>query len=227
MVGAVIPAAGQGQRMGRKKQFLSLMDKPLLFWTLKAFEKCSAVDCLVLVVNAEEMSKAAEMIREENLSKVVAVVEGGRRRQDSVAKGFAALPEEVEVVVIHDGARPLIKPEIIDRAVKDLSFFDGLVVAVPAVDTLKEVSEGLIVRTFDRRFIWQAQTPQVFRKKVLAGVFRLIEKENLEFTDEAAAVEALGYKVAVMLGDYANFKITTPFDLVLAEAVLRERCESE
>lgn len=227
MVGAVIPAAGQGQRMGKKKQFLPLMGKPLLFWTLKAFEECPAVDCLVLVVNVEEMSKAVEMIREESLKKVLTVVEGGRRRQDSVAKGFEALPETVEVVVIHDGARPLIKPDIISRAVKDLSFFDGLVVAVPAVDTLKEVSDGLIARTLERRFIWQAQTPQVFKKKVLAGVFRAMKRENLEFTDEAAAVEALGYKVAVMLGDYANFKITTPLDLVLAEAVLRERCVSE
>lgn len=227
MVGAVVPAAGQGQRMGKKKQFLPLLGKPLLFWTLKAFEKCAAVDCLVLVVNAEEMSKAVEMIQEENLKKVVTVVEGGRRRQDSVAKGLEALPEAVEVVVIHDGARPLIKPDIITRSVKDLGFFDGLVVAVPAVDTLKEVSEGLIVRTLERRFIWQAQTPQVFKKKVLTRVFRVVERENLEFTDEATAVEALGYKVAVTLGDYTNFKITNPLDLFLAEAVLRERCESE
>ncbi len=227
MVGAVIPAAGQGQRMGKKKQFLPLLGKPLLFWTLKAFEKCAAVDCLVLVVNVEEMSKAVEMIQKENLKKVVTVVEGGRRRQDSVVKGFEALPEAVEVVVIHDGARPLIKPDIITRSVKDLSFFDGLVVAVPAVDTLKEVSQGLVMRTLERRFIWQAQTPQVFKKRVLTRVFRVVERENLEFTDEATAVETLGYKVGVMLGDYTNFKITTPLDLFLAEAVLRERCESE
>ncbi len=227
MVGAIIPAAGQGQRMGRKKQFLSLMGKPILFWTLKAFEECSVVDCLVLVVNAEEMNRAVEMIQEENFKKIVAVVEGGRRRQDSVAKGFEALPEGVEIVVVHDGARPLVKPDIIARAVEDLGVYDGLVVAVPAVDTLKEVSDGLIVRTLDRRFIWQAQTPQVFKKKVLNGVFQVMKKERIEFTDEAAAVEALGYRVAVTLGDYANFKITTPFDLVLAEAILKERCELE
>lgn len=226
MVGAVIAAAGQGQRMGEKKQFLPLLGKPLLFWTLKAFEECQNVDSLVLVVNAEEMDRAVEMIRGESLTKVVAVVEGGRRRQDSVFNGFKALPELAEVVVIHDGARPLIKPADIDKAVKDLSFFDGLVVAVPAVDTLKEVSEGVVMRTLDRRVIWQAQTPQVFRRGVLSEVFRVVERENLEFTDEATAVEALGYKVAVTLGDYANFKITTPLDLVLAEALLRERCES-
>ncbi len=226
MVGAVIAAAGEGRRMGQKKQFLSLLGKPLLFWTLKAFEACSVVDSLVLVVNAEEINRAAEMTRQENFSKVASIVEGGRRRQDSVLKGFNALPDLAEVVVVHDGARPLIKPAVIERAVTDLKSFDGLVVAVPAVDTLKEVSEGVVMRTLDRKLIWQAQTPQVFRRGVLSEVFRVLERENLEFTDEAAAAEALGYKIAVTFGDYANFKITTPLDLVLAEAVLRERCES-
>lgn len=226
MVGAVIPAAGQGQRMGKKKQFLSLRGKPLLFWTLKAFENCAEVDCVVVVVNAEEISKAVEMIEKESIKKVTAVVEGGRRRQDSVIRGFKALPEGVDIVVIHDGARPLIEPNIITQAIKDLGFFDSVVVAVPAIDTLKEVSEGLIVRTLDRRLVWHAQTPQVFKRKILAKALEVIEKENLEFTDEAAVVEALGYRVAVTMGDYANFKITTPLDLVLAEAVLKERCGS-
>lgn len=215
---AIITAAGEGKRMGRPKQFIEINGKAVLEWTLAAFQKAEAVDAIVLVVNAEEIENA----RKFKFPKIKQIVAGGKERQDSVRNGLNALPADTEIVVIHDGARPMITGEIIRRAVAEAEKHGAVVVGVPLTDTIKMTNEGtIILKTLDRSNLWAAQTPQVFKKELVLRAFKEGAGKH-KVTDDAMLVEKLGVPVKMVMGSYRNIKITTPEELGIAEKYLRE-----
>jgi len=203
---------------GLDKLLAPLGGRPLLARTLAAFEECAAVDRVVLVVAMENLARGLALAEEEGLSKVRTVSPGGRRRQDSVREGLKALGG-CDWVVVHDGARPLVTPQLIEAGLVAAQETGAAVCALPAQDTVKRVDEqGRVVRTLDRRRLWLIQTPQVFRYDILRDAH---ERSRQPATDDAALVERLGQEVRVYPGSPRNLKVTTPDDLALAEALLK------
>jgi len=219
--GAIIVAAGKGQRMGgMDKVFTPLGGRPLLAHTVTAFESCPAIHQIVIVLSPQNLERGRRLVAEEGWSKVVALCPGGERRQDSVAEGLKRLPP-CPWVVIHDGARPLVTPELIERGLVAALETGAAVAATPVTDTIKVVSpQGLVQETPPRHYLWAVQTPQVFSYDIITAAHQAVAEEA---TDDAALVERLGYKVKVFMGSYDNIKITTPEDLFLAQALLEKR----
>jgi len=216
-VGAVIVAAGEGRRYGAAKQFAVLRGRSVLDWSLAAFEANPRVDSIVLVLArpAEGGTFAARY------AKVAAVVRGGDRRQDSVANGVAGLKAEAaDIVLVHDGARPLVTQDVIDRIIAAARETGAAVPGLPLEDTIKEAEAGRVIRTLDRGRLVRVQTPQGFACGLLLRALELARTEGVTGTDEAALVERLGVPVAVVAGDPRNLKITAPPDLAVAEAFL-------
>jgi 2-C-methyl-D-erythritol 4-phosphate cytidylyltransferase len=219
---AIIVAAGRSERMaGTNKLWAPLADasgraRPLLAYAAAAFQRCAAIDRTILVVANDSLERARTLAADERLDKVCAVVPGGARRQDSVRAGLDALGA-AEWVAVHDGARPLVLPELIERGLAAAHETGAACCALPLRDTLKEAEEGRIVRTVDRARLWLAQTPQVFRYDLLLAAHRRTE---IEATDDAELVEALGIEVRLFEGSPRNLKVTTPDDLALAQALL-------
>ncbi len=218
----IVVAAGRSERMGgMDKVFAPLAGRPLLAWTLAAFKKCDAINGIVVVASADNLSRVRGLVAEWRFDKVTAVVAGGATRQLSVRAGIEAAADAA-IVAIHDGARPLVTPELITRGVALARETGAALCAVPARDTVKDV-EGdppVVAATPDRARAWLAQTPQVFDRQLLLDAHIRAEADA---TDDSALVEATGHRVRVYEGDYANIKITTPEDLIVAEALLRER----
>jgi 2-C-methyl-D-erythritol 4-phosphate cytidylyltransferase len=214
---AIIVAAGAGTRFGEPKQFAYLKGKPVLEWTLEAFQAHPEVDSIILVLPDDEGLKHYRM----RYSKVVDSVRGGERRQDSVWQGFRLLDAAApEVILVHDGARPLIGAELISRVIA-AARADGAAVPVLAIeDTVKEVREGRVAGTVDRTVLARAQTPQGFRFEVLKKALEAARRDRFYGTDEAALAERLGIPVTAVAGDPRNVKITTPVDMKIAEALL-------
>lgn len=223
---ALIPAAGMGKRMGASinKQYLRLDGMPIVARTVSVFEKSSLIDAVYLVIPEEEIPYCREHIVEAfGFSKVVAVVPGGRERQNSVMNGLKAMcghVSEDDVVLIHDGVRPLITENLLGEAIRTARCEDGALAAVPAKDTIKSVAGDYVTGTPDRESLWLAQTPQAFRFGVIYAAHLAAETERFTGTDDASLVERAGGRVRIVRGDYRNIKITTPEDLVLAEAFL-------
>jgi len=219
-VGAIIAAAGRSGRMGgRDKLFAVVGGRPLLAHTLIAFDVCRGVDRVVLVLSPESMERGRELVAEAGFSKVAAVCQGGERRQDSVCNGLDALAS-CQWVVVHDGARPLVTAELIERGLEAAKETGAAIAALPIGDTIKEVEPpGLIGRTLSRGQLWAAQTPQVFRYDILRQAH---QRAQGEATDDAALVEKLGYQVKVFEGSPRNIKVTTTADLVIVEALLAQ-----
>ena len=218
-VGAVIVAAGSGTRMGAPKQFLPLAGRPVCEWALQAFLDCPEVEKIALVVTPENLAAHGPRLS----SGRVVVVEGGATRMGSVQNGFRALPEGVEVVAVHDGARPLVTPEVVRATVAEALRSGAAVAAVPAKDTLKKAgADRVVAETPDRASFWQAQTPQTYRTKVLAEALTRFAADA-DATDESQLVERCGHKVTLVNASYENLKITTPEDLVTAAALLERR----
>ncbi|MEE9201671.1 MAG: 2-C-methyl-D-erythritol 4-phosphate cytidylyltransferase [Dehalococcoidia bacterium] len=214
-------AAGRSQRLGRDKLLVSLVDRPLLSWSLSALEASPSLSQVVLVVNGDNMEAARRLA--DRFPKVKRLCLGEESRQGSVAAGLA---EAVgwEWVVVHDGARPCLTPDLVETGLVAARETGAAIAAVPAVDTVKIVDEGGTVEaTPPRSRLWLAQTPQVFRRDILAHAHR---HPSPEATDDASLVEALGYQVKVYTGSYDNIKVTTEEDLVTAEAILRRRSET-
>lgn len=222
-VGVVIPAAGQGKRMGTKesKQFLGLDQEPILIHTLRVFNNHSEIDEIVLAVHENELVRVEHLVQEFDLSKVTKIVTGGEERQDSVYQGLLAC--QSEWVLIHDAVRPFIDAQIISRVISEVKKREAVIVAVPSKDTVKEVREGMVVGTPDRKYIWNVQTPQAFRRDLLIQANQFAMKENLSVTDDASIMEHFGQKVYIVMGSYQNIKITTPEDLIFAKAILETR----
>jgi len=222
--GAVVVAAGSSRRMeGVDKVFTPLAGEPLLAHVLRVFEECRLVDEVVVVLSAARLERGRELVTTQGLSKVTALCLGGERRQDSVAQGLSKLGDCCWVV-IHDGARPCVTADLVERGLDEARQTGAAIAAVPVKETLKVVdAERLIRDTPKRGSFWLAQTPQVFRFDIMVQAHQQVKDE---VTDDAAMAEALGHEVRVYMGSYANVKVTTPEDLALAEIILRERRES-
>ena len=216
-VTAVIVAAGEGRRFGGAKQFVLLGGRPLVERSVAAFDGHPAVDAVVLVLpDAAGGADIAGRFR-----KVAAVVSGGPRRQDSVRNGFREVRGSgKDIVLVHDGARPLAAAELIGRVIEEAARSGAAVPLLPLEDTVKEVREYGILRTHDRSVLYRAQTPQGFRYEVLDEAMAAADRDGFLGTDEASLVERTGHRVAAVAGDPRNIKVTTPLDLRIAEALL-------
>lgn len=228
-IGAVVLAGGQGKRMNSQvqKQYMMLAGRPLISYALEAFEQ-SPVDEIVLVVGAgEEAHVRREILKPLNLKKVTAVVPGGKERYHSVYEGLKAL-DGCSYVLIHDGARPLVTEGIIERAIHGAMEEHACVVGMPVKDTIKiSDADGYAAGTPDRALLWQIQTPQAFSYQLVRSAYdQLMADPSLQIgiTDDAMVVETCGQgRVKLVEGSYENLKVTTPEDLVLAEALLKKR----
>jgi 2-C-methyl-D-erythritol 4-phosphate cytidylyltransferase len=224
---AIVPAAGAGLRMGaeRAKQFLDLCGKPLLAVTLEVFEHSPAVHAVNLVVPSPDIDYCTrEIVQRYGLEKIRRVVPGGKRRQDSVRLGLeASKGEGFELAVIHDGVRPLVRPEMIQKVAAAAKEVGAVVAALPAKETVKQVDSGqLVSRTLDRGRLWLVQTPQAFRyEEILKAHWRALDEGWEEVTDDALLLERMGIPVHVIEGAEDNIKVTTPYDLELARFLLK------
>ena len=224
---AVIPAAGFGVRMksDRAKQFLSLDGRPVLAVTLGVFQASGHIDAVVLVAPPTDVVYCREEIVEKfHLSKVKKIVPGGERRQDSVRLGIEATEGKYDLVVIHDGVRPLIDKGLLKRVMDASATHRAVIAALPAKETVKEVDEHRqVIRTYDRHRVWMVQTPQAFRyEDILAAHHMALAQGWEEATDDALLMERLGIPVTVVEGSERNIKVTTPHDLELARFLLRQ-----
>lgn len=224
---ALIPAAGSGSRMGtrEKKPYFTLGNKPILAHTLSEFEQCSLIKGIVLIVSRNEIDytgiSIVEAFKFEKVSKIVA---GGLKRQDSVWEGLKALQNDCELVMVHDGVRPFVSQEMLEKSVHEAVNCGATVAAVPVKDTLKIVSkQAEVLETIDRSKVWAIQTPQTFTHDILKRAYEKAFKDGFYGTDDASLVERLGIKVKIVPGSYDNIKITTPGDLALGEAILKRR----
>ena len=221
MTTAIIVAAGKSERMGAgtDKAFLSLGNKPVVAWSLLAFERCADVDRIVLVVRKEQQLAAKAVARMFGISKLVAVVPGGNKRQESVQAGLAACDADTRFVVVHDGARPCITPDVVSEVVKLAKRVGAATVGHRITDTVKRVEKGTAVSgTEDREKLWAVQTPQAFHFRILANAYKNLGKN--EVTDDCQAVELSGETVRIYENRAPNFKITTVEDLQIASALL-------
>jgi 2-C-methyl-D-erythritol 4-phosphate cytidylyltransferase len=224
MIYGIIVAAGKSERMGPDvdKVFLSLGTRPVLAYSLLAFEQCPLIDGVVLVVRKDRMDAARGLVQMFGCAKVRSVVAGGASRQVSVMNGLGELGDDVSVVAVHDGARPCVTPDIIAETVKSAKRHGSGVAAVKITDTIKEVDRGVTVsRTVDRAKLWAVQTPQTFKVSALVAAYKHVAAKGLAITDEASAVEAAGGEVRLVPASLANIKITTPDDLALVATLLK------
>lgn len=221
---AVIVAAGQGRRMDGRipKQFLPIAGKPVLAHTIAVFCASPSVDRIVVVAGPDQLERCKKsVLPQAGCTKPLALVRGGACRGDSVFAGLAAAGPGTGIVVVHDGVRPLVRPDQIARVVSVAAKTGACILAVPAHDTLKRVEEGdRISETLDRSRIWMAQTPQAFRYDLLWDAHRAAREERISATDDAQLLERMRLPVSVVEGDRFNLKITTAQDLQIVEAVL-------
>ena len=227
-VGVLIPAAGFGTRMGATvpKQFLELAGVPILVRTISVFLQHPLIDSVVIVLPEEYLQSAKEQILsfvDQVLQSKLNFVIGGDSRQQSVQNGLTALPAAVEYVLVHDGARPMVNAEIIDRCIAGINDYGAVIAAVPVKDTLKEVDGILISRTIDRSLLWQAQTPQAMQRHLLEQAYAYADTTSFIGTDEASLLEHAGIAVSVVVGSEKNIKITRPDDLAVAAGLLKEK----
>lgn len=216
----VMAAGGTGRRMGGvRKQYLELAGEPLLLHALRPFLAQPAVEWVVVALPANDAEVPAWLAR---LDARIRTVAGGAERGDSVRAGLEAVPDDADVVLVHDAARPLVRAEVIERAIAEAGKGVGAVVAVRVADTIKVVENGVVTGTANRARLWQAQTPQAFPRAMLVDAYRRAAAEGVAATDDAALVEHYGGHVVVVEGDRSNLKVTTQSDLAVAEALLRE-----
>jgi 2-C-methyl-D-erythritol 4-phosphate cytidylyltransferase len=224
VVSAIIVAAGDSRRMGFDKLFTAIAGKPVIAHTLRAFERADSVDGIIVVAREDRHDEIKKMARDENLKKVRSIISGGKRRQDSVRAGLDHLESTARYVAVHDAARPLVAPTQIECLFQQCQIHGAVALAEPINDTLKHADADLLVTdSVDRRELYAMQTPQMFERALIDEAYRAVYAENILVTDEVSALERLGRKVALVLNDDFNFKITYPRDLPLAEFVLTQR----
>ena len=219
--GAVIVAAGSASRMGGiDKVMASLKGEPMILHTVRAFQQCVAVKEIVIVTRPDLILPITRLTNA--FDKVTAVVSGGSSRQESVAYGMNALSEKCELAAIQDGARPLVTWQLIDRVVRAAHAYHAAVPVIPVKDTIKVCDSALVISTPDRSTLRAVQTPQVFDFDLLRGALKKAAEDGAEVTDDCSAVERLGMTVKIVEGDERNLKVTTPFDLKIAEMLMEE-----
>ncbi len=221
---AIIAAAGDGKRFcnSKSKMLASIMGKTLLSHTLDKFESIDKIDEIILLIRPQDRKEIEKKIIEKNnYSKIKSIVFGGVTRQESVYNGLMAIEDSDAIVLIHDGARPFIDIKIIDELLKGLDDFDGIIPAIPIVDTVKKLfpDKMMVEKTVDRNEFWKAQTPQVFRIDKIKNYYKKAMKENIQFTDDSALLEYYGGRIAVIRGSENNIKITNKVDLLLARII--------
>jgi 2-C-methyl-D-erythritol 4-phosphate cytidylyltransferase len=222
---AIVPAAGLGKRFGpgTNKPFQSLSGKPIIVWSLEILEAVVDIAEIIPVLKNEDMEQGAKVFEENSLSKIKKIAPGGRERQDSVYNGLKLIEDKNCLVLIHDGVRPLIERDLIERTIKELKDSDGVALGVPLKDTIKEAEGGIIKKTLRRDSLWAIQTPQIFPYKNILTAYDRAMKEGFYSTDDAALIERYGGKIKVVMGSYKNIKITTPEDLAIAEFLLTRK----
>jgi len=220
-VGAIIPAAGRGTRIGAAmpKQFLQLQGRPLIHHTLKIFASCEAIDYVVLVMpqidvdeSGDDWLNGYEVVRN--------VIVGGQQRQDSVYNGFLALEASTKIVVVHDGVRPFTTSQMITDTVEAAKHHGAAITAIPVSDTIKKVAGGFVEQTISRDGLWWVQTPQAFQYGLLKKAFEKATADSYYGTDEGALVEYMDRQVKIVSGSALNIKITRKEDLILGEIIL-------
>ena len=224
MVTAIIVAAGKSERMGggTDKAFLSLGSKPVVAWSLLAYEKNVDVDKIILVVRKDQLTAAKAVARMFGISKLFKIVPGGARRQDSVQAGLKEVDVDTKIVVVHDGARPCVSQDVISDVIKLARRGTAAVSGCRIHDTVKNVEKGCTVSsTIDRAKLWSVQTPQAFPCAMLRKAYALVESKKIEVSDDSQAVEIAGETVKISESDKPNIKITTPENLQVAAAILK------
>ena len=227
---AILPAAGLGTRMGAEmpKQFLELDGVPIAILALRRVASCSQVSQIIVATRQDGIAKLEERIRKENLRQPVRVIKGGDSRQESVAEALKLVPDDTELVLVHDAVRPFVAPEHVTRVIEEARRCKAAIVGIPAMDTVKEVKRAslpedvaLITNTIPRERVVLAQTPQVFDTGLLKEAFVRAAADGVKASDEAGLVERLGYDVHVVHGSERNIKITKPADMDLARFILQ------
>ena len=220
---AVVVAAGNSERMGEDKLFLLLRGKPVLAWTLEALNGCAAVDEIILVTRADCLDAAAALKQTYSLVKLSKVVLGGETRTQSALAGVCEASSKAKIICIHDGARPFVSRDVIEDAVHQAVLHHAAAPALKVKDTLKYAADRMVTETLDREALFAVQTPQAFDADIIKAALTKAVKDGKSYTDDCAAVEALGVTVRLSLGREENIKLTTPEDLAHAEAILA-RC---
>ncbi len=219
----VVPSAGRGKRLGsnQHKPFVKLGKKPILAHTLKVLNDSRYIDTVIVAVSRGRLKACGRLIRKYGFKKVRAVIAGGKSRFDSVRNGIREAPE-ADFILIHDGARPLVNGDLVRRVLLAAKKSGAAISATPLKQTLKRAGKNLFVsKTPERKLLWEAQTPQVFEKKMITDAYRVPASRGA--TDDASLVEKLGHKVKIVKGSSRNIKITTPEDLALAEILMKRR----
>ncbi|OGP88210.1 MAG: hypothetical protein A2031_04690 [Deltaproteobacteria bacterium RBG_19FT_COMBO_43_11] len=227
---AIIPAGGVGKRLKAKeaKQYLLLDDIPVLVHALKVFQEAKVINEIVLVLPKDDVASSKQLINNYCLTKVTAVVAGGRQRQDSVRNGLAAISSKCDVVIIHDAVRPFVREELINKVVAAAKTTGAASVGVKAKDTIKETKKNnTVATTIPRKNLWLTQTPQAFKFELLKKAYKVAYDKKYYGTDDASLVERVGKKIKMIEGSYENIKITTPEDMIIAEALMKEKSGSK
>ncbi|MEN3190363.1 MAG: 2-C-methyl-D-erythritol 4-phosphate cytidylyltransferase [Atribacterota bacterium] len=224
---ALIAAAGLGKRMNAKisKPFIPIFGKPIIAYTLEKFEQCKFIEKIYLIVNRKEKDLYLKnIILRYNFTKVQGLIEGGKTRQDSVYNGLKVLDADTDIVVIHDGARPLVEKTLIQDSIKTAQKYGAAILVIPIKDTIKKSQKYMFINgTLDREQIWRAQTPQSFKYDIILSAYKKAYQDKFWATDDAAIVERYGHKVKMIIGSEENIKITTPFDIIIAENFLKRK----
>jgi len=229
VVWTVIAAAGVGKRIGkRNKMFIPIIERPLIAHTIEVFEKCDVIDRIVVVALKNQIHDYEKIVKKFCFNKVKSIVPGGKKRQDSVFKGLIEMKrlgaEDDDIVVIHNGANPLVKEEEIKACVNAARKFGASAVGFPSKDTVKIVDEDFfVIKTLDRNDVWIMQTPQVMKFDIAMQAFEKALNDNFYGTDDVQLVERIEQKVKIIQCSYENIKVTTPEDVILVEGVLMNR----
>jgi 2-C-methyl-D-erythritol 4-phosphate cytidylyltransferase len=224
VLSAIIVAGGSSQRMGFDKLFAVIACEPVIAHTIRAFECAKSVNEIVVVAREQRHDEVRKITSGAGFKKVQSIVPGGERRQDSVRAGLDRIDRDAQYVAVHDAARPLITPVQIERVFERCRVHGAAALAQPVSDTLKRAdADLLVVGSVDRHRLYAMETPQIFERKLIEDAYRAVCAENILVTDEVSAVERLGRKIALVLNDDFNLKITYPRDLPLADFMIRER----
>lgn len=227
MLSAIIVAGGSSQRMGFDKLFVTIADEPVIAHAIRAFEGAKSVSEIIIVTREQRHDELQKIASGAGFKKIRAIVPGGERRQDSVRAGLDRIDREAKYVAVHDAARPLITRAQIELTVEQCRVHGAATLAQPVNDTLKRVdADLLVVGSVDRHQLYAMQTPQIFERRLIEDAYRRVYAENILVTDEVSAVERLGQKIALVLNDDFNFKITYPHDLPVADFILRDRAKN-
>ncbi|WP_066301615.1 2-C-methyl-D-erythritol 4-phosphate cytidylyltransferase [Bacillus sp. FJAT-29937] len=220
----IIPAAGQGKRMGagRNKILLEIDKQPIFIHTLRIFELDENCEGIYLAINPQDEKEMKELLNEYHISKVIALAPGGKERQHSIYNALKCVKQE-GIILVHDAARPFIDKRHLDLLVKAAEKNGAAILAVPVKDTVKKAAGNIVTETVERSSLWAVQTPQAFRFSFLMNAYEKAFADHFLGTDDASLVERIGQDVMIVEGNYDNIKLTTPEDLYFAEAIIRKR----